>query len=170
VRQRPVVEEAAQVFGQVLRALVAPRRVGHQALAGDALQAPGHVRPLLAQRGHGAAALHRHRLDQGRQRRVAGALVERALAGQHLEQHHAQRVDVGPPVHLAGQGGVAGGQGAQVLRGHVGDGAADGGPGRLVVEVLGEVEVQQQRLAVAVEQDVARFDVAVQHTAVVRVL
>ena len=170
VLERPIVEEAAQVLGQVFGPLVALGRVRRQALAGDALQAPGHVRPLLAQRRYGAAAFQGHRLDQRRQRRVAGALVERASrrpASRTAPCPASRCRPAGPP---AGPGPGRAPPGAQVLRRHVGHRAADRGAGRLVVQVLGEVEVEQQRLAVAVDEDVARLDVAVQHAAVVGVL
>ena len=132
VLQRPVVQEPAQVLGQVVGLLVSPRRVGRQALPGDALQAPGDVRPIAADRGVRLAPLDGHRLDLERQRRVAPALLERAVAGEHLGQDHAQRVDVRPLVHLADQRRRAADQGAEVLGGHVGDRPADRGVRRVV--------------------------------------
>ena len=103
VLQRAILQQPPQVVGQVVGPLVPPGRVGGQALAGDALQPPGEVRPIAADRGLRLAPLHRHGLDLQGQRRVAAALLERAVAREHLGQDHPQRVDVRPGVHLADQ-------------------------------------------------------------------
>ncbi len=152
--------------------LVAQARVRLQALADDALQAPRHVRPLAPGRHRGSGALQRHQLDEHRQGGVAALVRERALAGEDLVEHHAQRVDVGAVIDLLLDLRVLGDQRPQVLGGHVGDGAADDGLGLGlgVAGAAGQVEVQQHRLAVEAHQDVRRLDVVVQHAALVRVL
>ena len=133
VLERAVLQQPAQVVGQVVGLLVPPRRVGRQALAGDALQAPGDVRTLPAERGDRLAPLQGHGLDLQGERRVAPALLERAVAGEHLGQDHPQRIDVRSPIHLADQRGRAADQGAEVLGGHVGHGPADRGVRRVFV-------------------------------------
>ena len=118
------------------------------------------------------AALDGHRLDQGGHRRIAGALVEWAAAGEHLIEDHAQAVKIGAMVDLPDQGRVAGGEGAQMLGRHVGHGAAQRRhrlglpPGK----VLRQVEIQEHRLAVGAQEDVGRLDIAMEHAAFVGML
>ncbi len=132
--------------------------------------ASGPPPPLCSQGRHGLAAFQGHRLDQRRQRRITGALVKGAVAGQHFIEDHAQRVDVGATVHLLDVGRVASGQSAEMFGRHVGDGAAKHGLGLVAVELLRKIEVKQHRLAVAADQDVRRFDVPVEDAAIVGVL
>ena len=49
VSQRPVIQQAAQVFRQMFGTLIAPRGLRIKAFADDALQAPRGVRPERAQ-------------------------------------------------------------------------------------------------------------------------
>ncbi len=100
------------------------------------------------------------------------------LAGNHLQQHHAEGPDVGAPVD-----GLAAG----LLGAHVGGGAeqcTDGGhrrgdrrgvgqprraarAGRVPFERLGQAEVEQLDLAVGGEHHVGRLEIAVDDAAVV---
>ncbi len=86
---------------------------------------------------------------------------ERRLAGQRLVERRPQAVDVGG----CGQGlGAA----ARLLGGHVSRSTHDGaGQGRrrvllVVLHPLGEAEVRDERLVVAVEQDVGGLEVSVE--------
>ena len=90
ILQRAVVQEAAEVLGQVVALLISARRVGIQALADDALQAPGDVPPDPPQRGGVLAPLDGHGLDLGGEGRIAPALLEEAFAGEHLGQDQAR--------------------------------------------------------------------------------
>src|SRR4029453_7394116 len=87
------------------------------------------------------------------------------LAGEHLVEHAAERVDVGPPVDR---------RGLDLLGGDVVGGADPrAGPGQAAgrAEPLGEPGVGQvdvASFALAAEQDVGRLDVAVHQPAVVR--
>ncbi len=80
------------------------------------------------------------------------------LARQHAMQHRPQRVDVPPRVGRFGQVGL--------FRGHVEERAQRG---RLVVGQPRLAEVGQPGLAVGVQQDVGRFQVAMQNALVVGV-
>ncbi len=162
VLQWAVLQEPAQVVGQMVGLLVPPGRVRCQALAGDALQAPGEIRPIPTDRRDRLAPLHSHRLDLHGKSGVAPALVERAVAREHLGQHHSQRIDVRTAIHLADQCRRAADQGAEVLRGHVGHGPADRRVRRVVILGLSEVEVEEQRLPLGTDEDVGRLDVAVE--------
>ena len=134
--------------------------------------------------GHDRAQLCRGgRLQRCRRRHVAGdhpsedrpraVALEGPLAGEQLEQAHAQRPDVRALVH-----DVAGG----LLGAHVGGGAehrahcggADAGQHRVPVRLLGdhrprEAPVHHLRLAERAEQDVVGLQVAVDDAAVVGV-
>ena len=71
--------------------LISIFRIGCHALPRHALQAPGKIAPPRPQAGLHPAPFDRHRLDLERYRRVAGTLVKRALARQHLGQDHPQK-------------------------------------------------------------------------------
>ncbi len=90
---------------------------------------------------------------------------ERAVSGRHLVEHDAEREDIGAGV---------GREHAQLLGRHVGEGAdgeaflGQGGLrveahrlGRVVLAELGESEVEHLHPAVAVDHDVAGFEIAV---------
>jgi hypothetical protein len=89
--------------------------------------------------------------------RLAGGRHERQLAGQALEQRHPQGVDVAPGVEGAwtvdGLGGEVGRRAQQR--------AARRQPLAGLFEFTGEAEVQEHRLAVAADDDVAGLHVAV---------
>ena len=92
-----------------------------------------------------------------------------ATSGEQLEQHSAERIDVG----CGGQRVTTDLLGACVLRSEGADIAAREGQ-RVVARVrayeLGDAEIEQLRGAVGGDQDVAGFDVAVNHQIFVRVL
>ena len=92
--------------------------------------------------------------------------LERRHTGQHLEEHHAQAVNI----RCRGQfGRLAGG----LLGGHVARAAHDAlGPRQRLpaFRQLGETEIGDERLAAGVQKDVCRLDVAVQHAVLVRVV
>ncbi len=92
-------------------------------------------------------------------RRVAGV---RLLAGEHLEQHDAGRVDVGAGVGVA----VLDQLGRQVR--HRADEQALGGGGRLGGDRAGQPEVGHLQQTPAGDQDVLRLHVAVDQACVVR--
>ena len=119
------------------------------------LDAPGDVGPLEADgRRGGVDVLHRDGDEV-----VAG---ERHLAGEELEEHDAERVDVGLGVDVAalrllGRDVVAGsehGAGRGLLRGRL--------------HRARDPEVGHLRLALAVQEDVLRLDVAVDEPVLVR--
>ncbi len=100
-----------------------------------------------------ADVLHRH-----------GDLVlalERDLAGEHLEQHDAQRVEVGLAGDLVAE---------RLLGGDVVGRAQHAAVGRqaLLVERAGDAEVRHLRAALRVDQDVLGLDVAVDDVALMR--
>src|SRR4051812_40466884 len=92
--QWQIAQERMQVLSEMGRALVALRRVRREALAHDALECPGRVGPMAAQRRRVLAALDGQCLELGRQQYVTAALVEGRAAGEHLEEDHAERVNV----------------------------------------------------------------------------
>ena len=140
------------------------RLLGHRAQEhGLELCRETFVGRRLAQPGHGQVELPPEHLAD-----VGG--VERLLAGQHLEEHDADRVEIGPLVHLAL---------AHLFGGHIG-GCAERNPHRqppLVVEQLGEAEVQDAHVIADagagaesfLDDDVVRLDVAVDDSLRVRV-
>ena len=110
----------------------------------------------------GADVRHRSREDGGDERTEV-VLRERPAAGEQLEEHDPEGVDVGPAVH-----GLAG----DLLGRGVGDRGRDlavAGQRRQRGHVLRDAEVGQHRLLAAVvaglEQDVRRFDVPVEQPA-----
>ena len=107
----------------------------------------------------------RQPLHQDRLHRRPGV---RLLAGQHLEQHGAEAVDVGPGVERAVAAGLLGA--------HVGRRPdAHAGLGELVLvlgraERAGDAEVGDEGVAVAGEEQVLGLDVAVDHAVLVGVV
>ncbi len=104
----------------------------------------------------------RRLVHMGEQLRDRVLTLVRNRAAQHLEEHTAQRVDVGPSIRLAA---------GDLLGRHVVDGADDGAlrgqPGD-GVEPLRDAEVGEVRVLLAVadrDQDVRRLDVAVDEPA-----
>ncbi len=101
-------------------------------------------------------------------RRPAPGRGERPLAGQGLEEHDAEAVDVGPAVDGFRS---ALGESMEVLRRHVVDGPSQrvGVGGRAVAcdRLARQVEVQQHGHAVGGDQHVGRLDVAVEHATIV---
>ena len=94
-----------------------------------------------------------------REEGLRGAPGERRLTGQHLEQHAAERIDVGAPIDLLRAAGLLGAHVRRCAHGQPELGevgmvhAADG---------AGDAEVGDHRLALA-QQDVLRLDVPVHH-------
>jgi hypothetical protein len=84
------------------------------------------------------------------------------VAGEHLGQHHPQRVDIRTPIDLVNQRRGTAAQRAEVLGGHVSHGSADTGLARVITPGLGEVEIEEQRLSFGADEDVGRLDVAVE--------
>jgi hypothetical protein len=90
--------------------------------------------------------------------------LERRLAGQHLVDQDAERVEVGLVADLGGP--------SDLLGRHIGgrpQGPPGGGQGR-GVEVLGDPEVGQLDLALCGDHQVRRLEVAVDHALLVRVV
>jgi len=106
----------------------------------------------------------RHRivevLEHDAQRRLG---VEWHAARDHFVQHHAERVDVGT---------VVGAFAANLLGRNVGRRADDGPSGGVVLpaEDLRHAEVHEDGLARGVDHHVGRFEVAVDHAALVSVM
>ena len=98
---------------------------------------------------------------QGHDRRVGG---KGHLAGEHLVQHDAEGIDIGPAVDGLHEGVF----GRHVLR------RADAGAGarqaRRLVQHLGDAEIGQQGTHVPAHQNVAGFDVAVDQALLVRMV
>ena len=175
-RDRLVLEHAPQIFRELRDRGVALGRIALQRLGDDrleiaaqqAVQAIGRRGPVLGPLGGdpGVLAQRRggepHRLADGdgldELDRRAGAEAGRVVAGEQLEEQHAERVDVGRGGDLAA--GDLLGRG--VLR-RQGDAAlARQHRHRFVVaEQLGDAEIEQLHLAVAVHEDVRRLQVAV---------
>ena len=147
-----------QVLAEVGGRLIPPGGIGVEAFPDDRLHGRRDrrvvtsclARPLLSP------------LDQLPNREDRSPRVEcvGVVAGQEFEQDHPEREDVAPRVGLDGPPQEP----LQVLGRHVGERAADGGRRGVGVslDVLGEVEVQDQRLAVVGHQDVGRLQVAME--------
>ena len=107
----------------------------------------------------------RHRfVDVGIAHGKGVTALEDLVAGQHLEKHHAHGVEIG-----AGIGGLAhAALGTHVVR--RADHGAHLGEARFGVTLLGDTEIHQHGLAAFVEHHVLRFDVAMQHVALVGML
>ena len=169
-RTRPAAPAARRVArrlgGSAARRLGGPaqglreRRRGRVAVRGELLQCGvhrvghvvGHRLPERAQRPRRL----RHQLDQ---HRLGGRGAEGRFAAQHLVEHRAERVDVAPAVHRALGPGLLR---AHVLRGAEREaGLGEPGSARLLHREC-DAEVGEQRVA-ALQQDVLRLDVAVDH-------
>ena len=148
--------DAAEVFGEVERGLVAPCAIGLE----RAREHDGEValdRRVELRRVGGT--LRADRVVQ----LLARGLLERTAEREDLVQRRAERVDVGARVeHAAGD----------LLRRHVARRAERVArlrePERIGVERPREAEVEDHRLARARDHDVAGLDVAVQHARLVR--
>src|SRR3989441_8195304 len=80
-------------LGELERGVVARVRTGLHSAGEGFLHALGRVRPELAQLEGLAAQSRDHHL-------LRVPALERQLAGEHLERHDAERVDIGPGVEL----------------------------------------------------------------------
>ena len=142
-------EEAAQVVGQLAGGRVAAgRRLGHR-LQADRLQV---ARDLVVEPARRPRLVLQHL-----QQEHAAVAAERPLAGEQLVEDDAEAVDVAAGVDRVRLA-------AGLLGRHVGRRAehlAVGRHRRVVGVALGQAEVHEVRLAVGVEQDVRRLDVAV---------
>jgi hypothetical protein len=139
--------ERARVGVAVLEVLVGHAVEDRREPRGDLRPAHLHVGQVLAH------VLHRHR--------DLVLAVEGDVAGEHLEQHDAEGVDVGLAVDVVAQ---------RLLGRHVVRGAehAPVGGQPLLVERAGDAEVGDLGRALLVDQDVLRLDVAVDDVARVR--
>ena len=152
---RLVVEEPGQVLGEVARRLVTVRRPLGQQLQDDRLQV---ARDPRVEHPGGDRLVRRDLLDQ-----LGGAAaLEGGAEGEQLVEGRAQAVEVGPAVDRADPG---------LLGAHVARGAEQAvvlGQAR-VGEPSGEPEVGDPDEPAAVDQEVRRLDVAVDHAPVVGV-
>ena len=177
-RYRPCLEKAFEVLAQGGRRRVAPLDLAMQRRRDDrveiAFQPP---RPTFLIVGAGDRQALRRSFGEtahpaarpldllaGHRRREAGRRVARApvrqLAAEQLEQHHPEGIDVGRGARRLAEnllgGGVVGRQRPEALHCRL-----TAGP--LGRQDLGDAEVEEDRLAVAADQDVGRLDVAVDH-------
>ena len=150
-----------QRLGDLDRLLVAVGRLLRHHLPQHGEHPGGHV---------GAERLDRLRFARLVRDELRGdrPVRERRLAGEHEVERAAERVDVGPDVHHVADG---------LLRGEVVGRAEDalvvvllGDAVLLLVEEPGQAHVEDLDDAGAVEQQVARLDVAVNHAEFVGVL
>ena len=120
----------------------------------------------LAHRGRRRRAVRRS--SRGRISRTGPVRIGNGGApGEQLKEDHAEGIKVAPGIWEASP--VL--EGLEVLGGHVRQRAADqGGRGvRSQLGVGGQVEVEQERLAVVAQQDVGRLEVAMEDAALVGV-
>jgi hypothetical protein len=107
----------------------------------------------------------RRRVAEDRRNHLGGRLAaERTAAGRHLVEHHAEREEIGAGIgrqhaQLFGRH-VGKGADRQSLLGEGGLGMEAHGVGGLVLAELGETEVEDLHPAVAVDHDVAGFEIA----------
>ena len=136
--------ERARVGVAVLEVLVRHAVEDRREARGDVGAARLHVGEVLAD------VLHRHR--------DLVLAVEGDVAGEHLEQHDAEAVDVGLAVDVVAE---------RLLGGDVVGGAEDAALGgqALLVERAGDAEVGDLGGALLVDQDVLGLDVAVDDVA-----
>src|SRR5215216_4833112 len=90
---RDRLEAGAEIFGHVRAALIAPGRILLQRAIDDCLAEPGRIGPDRRERG---MRLVRDLKHQGGH----AVALKRLLAREQLEQHHAQREQIGAAVHL----------------------------------------------------------------------
>lgn len=154
-------EDALEVFGEVGRAAVAlVERLGHRHRA-DRDDVDRHGRRQAAQRARFVGDDRAQHVDL----RVA---AERLRAGEQLVEHCPERIDVGAVVdRVALRPGL--------LRAHVGDRAQDHPrlghlQRRRLGSIAGQAEVDDAHLALRIEHQVLRLDVAVHDLRVVSVL
>ena len=127
VLHRQVIEEPAQVLGEVAGAGISAIRLEFQALGDQGIEAPGEsggIAPAATARGAGSRSACASISRTGSR---AGWGREGGLAGEHLEEDQAEGVDVGPLVDGVGRGRAAGVERVEVLGRHVGQRAADQG-------------------------------------------
>ncbi len=145
---RFATQETVQVVGERRGGCIAPRGLLFQALDADRLQIARHVAPEASRSGRIVMydLLRDHR----------GATAKRQFAGQHLEQHHTQRIDVARARAL--MCGTAG-----LFRRHVGDRTEHLASERQCRGGVpfGQAEVQQMRLIERVHHDVCRLQISV---------
>ena len=156
---RPVLEEPAQVVGQVFRAGVPLARVLFEAFQADGLEFAREVALQAARRQRVLLG----RLAEGRQRRRA---LEWRPPGEHLVEDRAQGVDVGG-------GGDVRGRAAGLLGGHVAGRPHDVARPRqagLALHQLGQAEVGDLRDALLGQHDVGRLEVAMDDPVLVGVM
>ena len=156
------VEVAAELLGGAVAQLDGLL----QAAVDERTQATGQLAPQGVGEGRLVAQ------DGGEHLRRRAAL-ERVAAGRHLEEHDAERKDVGARVHrLAARllgGHVAGGAEHRPLLGQVAAGAAAGDLGLVVAaDRLGDAEVEHLDAAVAGDHHVVGLEVAVEDALAVR--
>ncbi len=158
-RDRLAGQESAQVGRQGRGAGVASARFLLQALQADRLQVARNRRIEPPRRDGLVAQDLEHRVHRrGR--------LERRPAGEQSVQRRAQGVHVGRRPDLASLA-------AGLLRRHVAGRAHDlarAGQPAVALDLLRQPEVGDPRVALLVEQDVARLQVAVNHAALVGIL
>ena len=122
---RQVIEEPAQVFGQVTGRGESPVWVRVQALSDQRVETPGDLGTQSAQRGHWRAATIRHsEANRLSLRQTCGRLREGRAAGDHLEQDQPERIEIRPLVNVADAGRTLRVERIEVLGRHVGKGPA----------------------------------------------
>ncbi len=157
-----VVEMPLQIFLQTAGRRIAIRRLHGQAAVDDGRQSWGHRGVETANPLSRLATVG----DHVRNNVVAQTVVKRIgqTSCQHLEQDHSQRIDIAGRSHRA-----AGTQSDQVLRRHIGKCSADQGHGRFRFRpARGQIEVEDQRLAVIGEQNIGRLEIAMHDSMLVR--
>jgi hypothetical protein len=168
---RQTVEMTLEVLTELLRRRVACLRIGpkrHQAdgveIVGDASQRSW---PSDADLGLGGLGTTRSQSRaRGRRQLTAAVASVRPFAGEQLIQHDAEGVDIGcggdrPALKLLGSG-IPGCH--ELLAG-----PGQTGIVRRVGKQLRDAEVEELHPAIAIDQDIARFEVAVDHQVTVQV-
>ncbi len=163
--ERQIFEMPIQVFLQLPGILITPIRIRLQAVTDNGLDR-GRDRFVPAAYGRGRSqAVMNHFFQDLLDRPNLGR--ERLAAREHLEQDHAERIDVAAEIQEHGFGAES----LDLLGGHERQGAAGLGCGGVVAQlrVLGEVEIQKHRLAVVGQKDVGRLQIAVHNATLVGV-
>jgi len=158
------VEPALEVVGQGRGAAVAFSWYFLQALQADGLQVPIH--PRIVHTGRCRLALDD--LQQRFQRQIG---LEGRPPRQQLVEDGAQAVDVRRRSQLLATLGLFGRHvtGRADNRSGLGN-AQTPFPGRMPLHALGQAKVGYMRFALSVEQDVGRFQVAVQNAALMGIM
>ena len=145
-QHRTALQVTFQIGGQRAGVAIAPFRLGVQRLEHDGVQVAAQA-PFAHAFGQVVAAC-------GQRRRPARRIALRTLAQQQFVQQHAQRIHVRRGGHRAAVAllgrGVARGEQAETA----------GAVVELVLQQLGDAEVQQLERAVGGDQQVGRLDVA----------